>query len=84
MFVNIIDVNVCSFRSQSSIELEYQKKLACMLGYSCIPTKASMKSLIEAQMIVQASSPAVQQLYNLVEVSDIDPLTIWYDFSWVG
>lgn len=47
-----------------------------MLGHSGIPTRTSMKLVIEAQGIIAASSPEIQQLYRLVE-GELDPLTIW-------
>lgn len=48
-----------------------------MLGHGGIPTRASMKGVIEAQGIVASASSAVQSLYNLIE-GDINPLTVWY------
>lgn len=63
-------------RSQTAADLEYQRKLASILGHGGIPTRPSMKAVIEAQGIVASASPAVQAIYSLVE-GEVDPLTVW-------
>lgn len=69
--------DIFAYSNPTASELEYQKKLANMLGHGTTTSRSAMQSVIETRGILAAASPQVQALYAHIE-GDVDPMEFWY------
>lgn len=70
----VLCVPVLQKSNPTAAELEYQKRLATMLGHGTTTSRTAMQSVIETRGILAAASPEVQALYAHVE-GDVNPMT---------